>query len=142
MQIFKSSPTIIPFLFFLTLFSQSHILSHLPQLKNCSQFLFSLASHSVAVPKMHSWAIYCKLTEKMCTLPALNSLMDLFTCQVCIKSSKVVHGVGGGYVYFFCMLLQILTHLSSFYCFEDAQLMSQIYYCTIFSSTRMLDSGL
>ena len=68
--------------------------------------------------------------------------MDLFARKICIKSSKVVDGVGGGYVYFFCMLLQILTHLSSFYCFEDAQLMSQIYYCTIFSSTKILDSGL
>ena len=123
----------------LTLFTQDHISSYLLQSKNCPQFLLSLA-----LPRAKN-AFLGNLLQavELCTLPVLNSLMDLFTRRICIKSSKVVDGVGGRYLYFFCMLLQILSHLSSFYCFEDPQLASsQIYYCTIFSSTEILDSGL
>ena len=128
--------TALQFLFF-SPWLPTAILSFLLQLKSWPQFLFCcLLSPSVAVlPKMHSWAIYYKLTEKFCTLPSFTNGF-IYSLNLYIKSSKVVHWVGAC-VYFFCMLLQISTHLSSFYCFEDAQLMSQIYYCTIFSSTKM-----
>ena len=134
-NLFSLLLTALQFLFF-SPWLPTAILSFLLQLKSWPQFLFCPLSPSVAVlPKMHSWAIYYKLTEKFCTLPSFTNGF-IYSLNLYIKSSKVVHWVGAC-VYFFCMLLQISTHLSSFYCFEDAQLMSQIYYCTIFSCTKM-----